>query len=61
MFFVARNVSLLKDVRYDFNKPGEEKLRGLNERFLKELHETERNLKVYNYIPLDQIARSIQY
>jgi len=61
MFFVARNVSLLKDVRYDFNKPGEEKLRALNERFLKELHETEKNLKVYNYIPLNQISRSIQY
>lgn len=61
MFFVARNVTLLKDVRYAFNKPGEEPLRKLNEELLQNLHDTEKNLKVFNYIPLDQIARSIQY
>lgn len=61
LFFIAVNVTLLKDVRYDFNKPNEEPLRQLNEQFLKNLHETEKNLKVHNYIPLDQISRSIQY
>lgn len=61
MFFVARNVTLLKDVRYDFNKPHEGSLRQLNDQFLKDLQETENNLKVFNYIPLDQISRSIQY
>lgn len=61
LFFIAVNVTLLKDVRYDFNKPQEEPLRRLNEQFLKDLHETEKNLKVHNYIPLDQISRSIQY
>ncbi|MCB0543097.1 MAG: hypothetical protein H6575_19245 [Lewinellaceae bacterium] len=61
MFFVARNVTLLKDIQYGFDKPGEEPLRKLNEKFLNELHETEKNLTVYNYIPLAQIARSIQY
>jgi len=61
MFFVARNVTLLKDVRYNFNKPNEGALRQLNDQFLKDLHETEKNLTVYNYIPLDQISRSIQY
>lgn len=61
MFFVARNVTLLKDVRYNFNKPHEASLRELNEQFLKDLHKTEKSLTVFNYIPLDQIARSIQY
>jgi hypothetical protein len=61
MFFIARNVTLLKDVRYNFNKKGEDKLRELNDDFLKALRKTEEELPVYNYIPLDQIARSIQY
>ncbi|MBK7936472.1 MAG: hypothetical protein IPJ82_05035 [Lewinellaceae bacterium] len=61
MFFIARNVTLLKDLRYNFYKPGEEALRKLNDDFLKNLRETENQLPVYNYIPLDQIARSIQY
>ncbi len=61
MFFVARNVTLLKDVRYNFYKPGEGPLRDLNTAFLQKLKETEENLTVYNYIPLDQISRSIQY
>ena len=61
MFFVARNVTLLKDVRYNFYKPNESNLHHLNDQFLKTLQETEKNLKVYNYIPLHQISRSIQY
>ncbi len=64
MFFIARNVTLLKDVVYNFNKPNEEGLRALNSRLLKDLHEVEAGLEkrgIYNYIPLDQIARSIQY
>ena len=61
MFFAPRNVTFLKEVRYDFNKPNEEKLRRLNDEFLKKLKETEKNLTVYNYIPLDQISVSIQY
>jgi hypothetical protein len=61
MFFAPRNVTLLKDTRYDFNKPTEERLRELNEYFLSDLQETEKALPVYNYIPLHQISRSIQY
>jgi len=61
MFFIARNVTLLKDVRYNFDKPGEEALRKLNDEFLQNLKDTEKNLAVFNYIPLDQISRSIQY
>ncbi len=61
MFFAPRNVTFLKDVRYDFHKPHEEKLRKLNDEFLKNLKKTEANLTVYNYIPLDQITPSIQY
>lgn len=61
MFFIARNVTLLKDVRYNFYKPDEGPLRYHNELFLGMLRETEKNLKVHNYIPLDQISRSIQY
>jgi hypothetical protein len=61
MFFAPRNVTLLKDTHYDFNKPSEQILRELNEYFLNDLKKTEDNLTVYNYIPLNQISRSIQY
>lgn len=64
MFFVPRNVHLLKDVVYDFNRPGEEKLREYNIQFLKDLKATEQQLiakGIYNYIPLDEIPTSIQY
>ena len=43
----------LKDLVYDFNKPEEQALRELNVEFLKDLKETEQNLKVHNYIPLN--------
>ncbi|MEP7323107.1 MAG: hypothetical protein ABI761_14375 [Saprospiraceae bacterium] len=61
MFFAPRNVTYLKDVHYNFHRPGEEKLRKLNEEFLKNLKKTEEKLTVYNYIPLHQITPSIQY
>jgi hypothetical protein len=61
MFFAPRNVTLLKDTVYNFNKPSEEILRELNIYFLEDLKKTEKELTVYNYIPLDQISRSIQY
>ncbi|RIW18262.1 hypothetical protein D0X99_00765 [Algoriphagus lacus] len=61
MFFAPRNVTLLKDTVYNFNKPTEQTLRELNIYFLKDLQKTEKELTVYNYIPLDQISRSIQY
>ncbi len=61
MFFAPRNVTLLKDTVYDFNKPTEQTLRELNIYFLQDLQKTEKELTVYNYIPLDQISRSIQY
>jgi hypothetical protein len=61
MFFAPRNVTLLMDTHYDFNKPSEQYLRELNEYFLSDLKKTEQQLTVYNYIPLNQISRSIQY
>lgn len=61
MFFAPRNVTLLKDTVYNFNKPTEQTLRELNIYFLNDLKKTEKELTVYNYIPLDQISRSIQY
>jgi hypothetical protein len=61
MFFAPRNVTFLMDTEYDFNKPHEKPLRELNKQFLENLKKTEKNLTVYNYIPLNQISRSIQY
>jgi hypothetical protein len=61
MFFAPRNVTLLMDTKYDFHKPTEQRLRELNEYFLNDLRKTEKDLTVYNYIPLNQISRSIQY
>lgn len=61
MFFAPRNVTLLQDTKYDFNKPSEQILRELNVYFLEDLKKTEKELTVYNYIPLNQISRSIQY
>lgn len=61
MFFTPKNVYLFKDVIYDFNKPEEQALRELNVEFLKDLKEVEKNLTVHNYIPLNNISRSIQY
>ncbi len=63
MFFAPRNVTLLEDIDYQFDGPGEHErtLRELNKQFLEDLKKTEKNLKVYNYIPLNQISRSIQY
>lgn len=61
MFFAPRNVTLLMDIQYNFYKPNEQPLRDLNKQFLENLKKTEQNLTVYNYIPLNQISRSIQY
>ncbi len=61
MFFIPRNWKLLKDTEYNFYKPHEEKLRILNREFLASLHTAEKELKVHNYIPLDNISSSIQY
>ena len=61
MFFAPRNVTLLMDTQYNFFKPHEQPLRELNKQFLENLKKTEQNLTVYNYIPLNQISRSIQY
>lgn len=61
MFFAPRNVTLLMDTQYNFYKPHEQPLRDLNKQFLENLKKTERQLTVYNYIPLNQISRSIQY
>ena len=61
MFFTPKNVFLLQDVKYAFDKPEEQSLRELNVQFLKDLKETEANLTVHNYLPLNNISRSIQY
>jgi hypothetical protein len=64
MFFVPRNFIFLKDVKYNFNKPHEGKLRELNSEFREDLKQTEIRIKekgIYNYIPLDEIPTSIQY
>jgi hypothetical protein len=61
MFFAPRNVTFLMDTHYNFYKPSEQYLRELNEYFLNDLKKTEKELPVYNYIPLNQISRSIQY
>jgi hypothetical protein len=64
MFFVPRNVRLLQDVKYDFNKPHEAGLRELNVAFIKNLKETDAGLEkrgIFRYMPLDQIPTSIQY
>lgn len=61
MFFIPRNWMLLKDVQYAFDPVKEKALFDLSRTFIKELHETEANLTVHNYIPLDNISSSIQY
>lgn len=62
MFFKPTNVTLLKDTKYDFDD-GE--LNALSSKFLQNLRDTENKivneLKIKNYIPLDEISRSIQY
>lgn len=61
MFFRAANVTLLKNVDYNFDTT---KLRTLNNRFLQQLRVISSSLKaegITTYIPLDQIACSIQY
>ncbi|MEW5851894.1 MAG: hypothetical protein AB2A00_24100 [Myxococcota bacterium] len=58
MFFDPTNVTLLHEVDYNFTDP---QLIQANNVFLQALRETEANLKVKNFIPLNQIACSIQY
>jgi hypothetical protein len=58
LFFKPSAVTLLIDTRYDFDTP---ELVALNTRFLQDLRETAAGLPANNYIPLDQITRSIQY
>lgn len=61
MFFRAANVTLLKNVDYNFNSI---KLRTLNNWFIQQLRVTAAELKsegVTTYIPLHEISCSIQY
>jgi hypothetical protein len=58
MFFAPTNVTLLKDVDYNF---GRRELNILQNRFLSDLRETEATMPVKNFIPLNEIPVSIQY
>lgn len=62
MFFIPTNVTLLQDMAYDFG--GDPELEQYTREFKKELHETEKGLAekgIRDFIPLKEIARSIQY
>ncbi|PIK16183.1 hypothetical protein [Halobacteriovorax sp. JY17] len=60
LFFKPTNVTCLYNTNYNFK---EEKLIRMNKDFLQNLHEAERSalVKGINYMPLKDIARSIQY
>ncbi len=63
MFFKPHNIQLLKDITYGFES---ETLRAAEQQFQSDLVETEKRLiadgiDVHQYIPLDEIACSIQY
>jgi hypothetical protein len=58
MFFAPTNVTLLKDLDYNF---GRRELNILQNRFLSDLRETEATMPVKNFIPLNEIPVSIQY
>ncbi|BDD03204.1 hypothetical protein [Aureibacter tunicatorum] len=61
LFFKPTNVTLLKNTQYNFNSS---ELVTLNQEFLSDLRQTEQKLLnrgIKNFIPLDQISRSIQY
>lgn len=61
MFYMPTNVSLLYNTDYGFTDPV---LQQYNREFLEDLKETEKSLAgqgIRNFLPLKQIARSIQY
>lgn len=58
MFFRPHNITLLHNTCYGFHDP---KLKSLNDAFLKDLRDVDKNLKTPRYIALNKISRSIQY
>lgn len=58
MFFKPHNITLLHDTSYDFT---DRNLKSLNNDFLNNLKEYDKNLKIPHYIALKKISRSIQY
>ena len=58
MFFAPSNLALLQDTRYGFGNPA---LDALNNQFLQDLRNLDANPPTRRYIPLHQIACSIQY
>ena len=58
MFFKENNLTLLADVNYAFKQP---ELKKLVREFHADLKQTEKEMPTENYIPLSEIAASIQY
>ncbi len=58
MFFMPTNVSTLIKIDYNFPLPA---LQKSAEQFKKDMYEHESNLKVRNFMPVDEITASIQY
>jgi hypothetical protein len=61
MFFMPVNVTYLHNTDYNFRDP---QLKAANQEFLEALKFTEAGLEskgIPNFIPLNQISRSIQY